>query len=530
MKTTLKVTLVLAGLAGLLWWSAVLLLNVTAQAQTRIALAMFNEAEPDGIDAEEIRLYLDGVGLRQFSMSIENGPRIRIGEARARVNLWPLLWGGDLDIRSVLLRDLQVDFSEVTDWTLGGLPSETPPDEAPWAKAPAPAMTEDPRPSSAPARTEPAKPAERVDFDGILATSQQQFIRVRIRHVEADATILLPEDQRFGARFALLNIAPGKEGTLRGAVDARVHALEWPVHEAGIDFEMRVAQAAQGGLARLEGTLGLWLTPLPPQTALVTASHAASGAPPPLAPASAPASVVAPEPIRFAATFTLQPTANGEAYRVEVARVGLARTLLNLQGQWDRTRQHAEGTLVLDLPASALADLPLPPALQPIGAEGRLAFAVTPAAPDHGGPAGDFTILGDFHLPAWVNRTDGVVVSRLSDGIAALDLTGRFSGDDGHLHGTVDLTQLMPTDHRGPAFGVHHQPALAWDGATLRNDGPVRLSTGGVESRGRLSWETDAAEPEPRPRFDLDRFDRTAWLPILNLFPDPEAFLIVVDD
>ena len=522
MKTTFKVILVLAGLAGLLWWSAVLLLHVTAQAQTRMALAMFNEADPEGIGAEEIRLYLDGVGLRQFSMSIEDGPRIRIGEARARVNLWPLLWGGDLDIRSVLLRDLQIDFSEVTDWTLGGSRSETPADAAP-----APSVTEEPKPSSAPIGT--PRP-ERVDFDGILATSQQEFIRIRVRHVEADATILLPEDQRLGARFALLNIAPGKDGTLRGALDARLHALEWPVHEAGIDLELRVAQAAQGGLQRLEGTLGLWLVPLRPEPALMAASQAPPEFTPGSAPPSAPASVVAPEPIRFAATFVLQPTANGEAYRVEVSRVGFTQTLLNLQGQWDRTRQQAEGTLVLDLPASALADLPLPPALQPIDAEGRLALTVTPAAPNDGRPAGDFMIQGDFRLPAWVNRTDGVVISRLTDGIATLDLTGTFSGDDGHLRGTVDLTQLIPTEYRGPAFGVHHQPALTWDGATLRNDGPVRLSAGGVESRGRLSWETHAAEPEPRLRFDLDRFDRAAWLPLLNLFPDPEAFLIVVDD
>lgn len=515
MKTTFKVTLVLAGLAVLLWWSAVLLLNVTAQAQTRMALGMFNDANPEGIDAEEIRLYLDGVGLRHFSMSIEDGPRISIGEARVRINLWPLLWGRDLDIRSVLLRDLQIDFSEVTDWTLlGGLRSETPPDDAPLVKAPAPVVTDEPKPSSAPASTEPA---EWVDFDGILATSQQQFIRIRVRHVEADATILLPEEQRIGARFALLNIAPGKEGTLRGALDARLHVLEWPIHEAGIDLEMRVAQAAQGGLERLEGTLGLWLTPLRPEAALVAAS-------------SAPASVVAPEPIRFATAFALQPTANGEAYRVDVSRVGLAQTLLNLQGQWDRTRQQAEGALVLDLPESTLADLPLPSTLQPIGAEGRLALAVTPSAPDHGRLVGHFTIQGDFHLSAWVNHAYGIVVPRLTDGIATLDLTGTFAGGDGHLHGTVDLTQLIPTDHRGPAFGVHHQPVLAWDGATLRNDGPVRLSAGGVESRGRLSWEIHAAQPEPRPRFDLDRFDRTAWLPLLDLFPDPDTFIIVVGD
>ena len=65
---------------------------------------------------------------------------------------------------------------------------------------------------------------------------------------------------------------------------------------------------------------------------------------------------------------------------------------------------------------------------------------------------------------------------------------------------------------------------------TLRNDGPVHLSVGGVESHGRLSWETDAAQPDLRPRFDLDRLDRTAWLPLMSLFPDPEAFVIVVGE
>lgn len=113
----------------------------------------------------------------------------------------------------------------------------------------------------------------------------------------------------------------GRQGTLRGALDARLHALEWPVHEAGIELEMRVAQAAQGGLEHLEGTLGLWLTPLRPQATWVAAAHTPSGAASP----SAAGSGMESEPVRFATTFAVQPTESGEAYRVEVSRVGLAQ-------------------------------------------------------------------------------------------------------------------------------------------------------------------------------------------------------------
>jgi len=529
MKTFMKVTLVLMGLTGLLWLSAVVLLNVTAQAQTRLALEILNGPEQTGIDAGEIRLYLDGVGLRQFSMHTEAGPGVHIAEARVRVNVWPLLWGRELDIRSMQLRGLRIDFSGMTVWDLGGQGPETPREPSGKQGNPGPQATEAAKTLVQEGAREPVQervrePFEWVYFQGILSESQQGLMRVRVRHAEVDATLLLPESQWLGARLTLQDIAPGGEGTLRVALEAHLQAMEWPVREAGIDIELRAAQAALGGLDRVEGTLALWL------------SQARSE--------STPGSAMEPEPIRFEAAFALQPTEEGESYRVVISRVGLPQTLVDLQGEWNRTRQQVQGTLTLDLPETALADLPLPPALQPIGARGRLALSLTPAAADDGKPAGQFAVLGDFHLPPWVNHSNGVVHPRLSDGFATLDLTGAFAGDHGDINGTLDLTGLLPTAYQGPAFAVHHQAALAWDAATVRNDGPIRLIGAGAESNGRLSWKiTDHGRagqaladpgqaydgtPDVHPRLDLDHLDRTAWRPLLNILPDPDLFLIVL--
>ncbi|AGA32976.1 hypothetical protein TVNIR_1303 [Thioalkalivibrio nitratireducens DSM 14787] len=486
MKGLVKVILVLAGLAGALWWLAVLALHLTAGAQTRAALGLLNDAEGITAEAQEIRLYLDGAGLRKLRLIGDEGDRVDIEHARLRVSVWPLLWRGEIDVREISVGGLVVEpshrsFAAVPDTAA----AKTPPDATLPADAP-PASDTDPRRQR---RSDRAG----LPFEGLLQTTQRDAIPVRVRQADLDGTLLLPDDQRMAMRIALRGFAPGREGRLEAVFDAVVSDPEIPLHATELRLDLDIQQAAAGGIEALEGRIyGVLETP------------------------------DAPDPIRLDTSFSAQPSALGERYRIQARREGLDDPLLNLDTEWFDADRRIEGQLRVAFTEAAIAGIPRWPGMPPVPARGLLEFNISAPATPGAEPEGTFRLAGEADLPALLERTDAGLQGSLDAGTAVVDLEAHVADTEGTLTGTVELTGVVPEGHPGPPFSAHHDTRIRWqdDAATVR--GPLRLTGPRSESRGTLTLQTAADAPYPGLQLELDRFDEEEWAPVLEILPDPK--------
>ncbi|AHF00039.1 AsmA family protein [Thioalkalivibrio paradoxus] len=493
MKAFFKVMLVLAGLAGALWWLAVLALYLTAGAQTRAALDLLNDAEGITAEAKTIRLHLDGVGLRQLTLIGDDGDRLDLERARLRVSIWPLLSRGEIDVREISVRGLVVEPSHRS---LAAAPDTASPEHLPDSAPPAdipPASDTEPRRQRRPDREGPP-------FEGLLRSTQQNAVPVRVRRAELDGTLLLPDEQRMAMQIALRGFAPGRTGRLEAVFDAVVTDPEIPLHATELRLDLDIRQAIEGGIEALDGHLrGVLDTP------------------------------EAAEPIRVDLSFEAQPSSLGERYRVQARREGLDDALLDLEAEWRDADRRIDGQVRVAWTEAAIAGIPRWPGMPPAPAQGLLEFDLaTPPTPG-AGPEGTFRVSGEADLLALLERTDPGLRQSLDAGTARVDLEGQVADTEGTVTGTIELTGVVPAGHPGPAFSAHHDTRIRWQDDAATVHGPLRLTGPRSESDGTLTLQIAADTPYPELQLELDRFDEDEWAPVLEILPGPKPQIRLTD-
>lgn len=486
MNTFFKVLLVIAAAIGALWWLAVGLLNWTAGAQTRSALDLLNTSEEVTVEADQIRLYLDGAGLRNLRVISPAGDRLSIAEARLGASLWPLLWGRELDIRQVTIRGLVFEpGKEFLDTFL----------ESPFGDdEPATPATADERHADRPA----GEPAARRPFTGLLQGDPpgDPALRVRIRKAELDGALLLPDEQRIALQLTLRDLAPGREARLEGLFEASLANLELPIREARIRTENRIGTHPNGLPQSVDSRTRM---------GLLTREFE--------------------ESIELQVELSARRTESGEGYALRILREGLENALVDFHGQWNRAAQQIEGRLHLGLTESAVRGMPAWQHLRLPVAEGTLEFT-TSSAPE--ASRDSFRLNGSAELPVLVDLLDEERRGKLLEGTIAADLEGWLDDEKARITGTLGVENLRPRDHDGAPFGAVHQTRMQRDEAGLRVTGPVDLSGPFTASRGQLVFEDLEDGSEPRLRLELDRFDDREWAPVLDLVPELNAERFVV--
>lgn len=488
MNTFFKVLLVIAAVIGALWWLAVGLLSWTAGAQTRSALEMLNTSEEVTVEADQIRLYLDGAGLRNLRVFSPAGDRLSIAEARVGASLWPLLWSRELDIRQVTIRGLVFEPGEEFLETF--LDSRSA-DDDPGAPATDDEGDVDERPVGEPAAPKP--------FTGLLqggGPGDPEGFHLRIRKAEVDGTLRLPDDQRVALQLTLRDLAPGREARLEGLFEASLANLEFPIREARIRTESRIRTHPNGLPESMDGRA--WI-------GLVTRE--------------------AEESVDLQVELSARGTESGEEYRLKVLREGLETALVDFQGQWNRSPQQVEGRLHLGLTETALRDMPAWNHLRLPIAEGSLEFT-TSSAP--GASRDSFRLNGSADLPVLVDLLDEERRGQLREGSIAANLEGWLDDDETRVTGTIGVENLRPRDHEGAPFGAVHQTRMQRNEAGLRVTGPVGLSGPVTSSHGQLVFEDLEHRGSPRLHLELDQFDDREWAPVLDLLPELSAERFVV--
>ncbi|HSM26584.1 MAG TPA: hypothetical protein VK855_00600 [Thioalkalivibrio sp.] len=487
MNTFFKVLLVIAAVLGALWWLAVGLLNWTAGAQTRSALDMLNTSDEVTIDADQIRLYLDGAGLRNLRVTNPAGDRLTIAEARVGASLWPLLWGRELDIRQITVRGLVFEPGEEFLDTFLESPSG---DDEPATPAPA----DDGR-SESPA----GEPTRQRPFTGLLQGGQPgdpEGLPVRIRKAEVDGTLLLPDDQRVALRLTLRDFGPAREALVEGLFEASLANLEFPIREARIRSESRLRTHPNGLPQSVEGRA--WISLLTRETG---------------------------ESIDLQVELSARGAESGEDYVLRVLREGVETALVDFHGQWNRAAQQVEGRLHLGLTETAVRGMPAWQHLRLPVAEGTLEFT-TSSAP--GASRESFRLNGSADLPVLVDLLDEERRGKLLEGTIAAKLEGWLDDEEARIKGTLGVENLRTRDHERAPFGAVHQTRMQRDEAGLRVTGPVDLSGPLTTSRGQLVFEDLEDGREPLLRLELDRFDDREWAPVLDLLPELNADRFVV--
>jgi hypothetical protein len=489
MNTFFKVLLVIAAVIGALWWLTVGLLNWTAGAQTRSALDMLNTSDEVTIDADQIRLYLDGAGLRNLRVSNPAGDRLTIAEARVGASLWPLLWGRELDIRQITVRGLVFEPGEEFLDTFLESPSG---DHEPATPAPA----DEGRPE-----TPADEPARQRPFTGLLQGGQPgdpEGLRVRIRKAEVDGTLLLPDDQRVALRLTLRDFAPAREALVEGLFEASLANLELPIREARIRTESRVQTYPNGLPQSVEGRA--WISLLTRETG---------------------------ESVDLQMEFSARGTESGEGYAVDVLREGFENALVDFQGDWNRATQQVEGRLHLGLTETAVRGMPAWRHLRLPVAEGTLEFSASSAP---GAPQGSLRLNGSADLPILVDLMDENRRGQLRAGTIAVNLAGQIDDSGSLVTGTVAVENLQPSDHEGAPFSGSHQTRVLRNEAGLRMTGPIELTGPAAASHGQLVFEDSRDGSNPRLHLELNRFDEREWRPVLSLLPEfgVESFVLTL--
>lgn len=480
MNSFVKVLLIIAAIIGALWWLAVGVLHWTADAQTRAILEQLNQSEELTFDADQIRLHLDGVGVRNLHVRSPDGDQLRIDRGRLSAAPWPLLWKRELHIREISIRNLVFEPSEalVQLW-------REPPDEA---ASPEPYPGEPPQ-REAETRTVSAAPEP---FAGLLQggrSGTRNTLGLRIRRADVQGTLRLPDEQYVAMQVRLRDFRPGREARLEAMIETTLAELEdFPILDGRVHAESRIRTHRDGFPANIEGHASINL----------------------LAQGNT-------EAVDLHLEFSALDAGTEERYRLRIRREGFDAALVDFQGRWSPRSQRSDGQLLVALNEAAVTGLPTWGHFQTPLAEGLLEYAVG-AKPDD--DLDRFRLNGSADLRILIDLFDTQRRGQLRSGTINVNLDGRIHDTAGTAAGEIRVDDFRPAGHTDAPFSGLHQLHLEADESGMQVNGPIQLTGPITTSQGQLRVTYHADDDSPDLHLELDRFDEQEWQPVLDLFPE----------
>ncbi|MCC5841090.1 MAG: hypothetical protein JJT96_13315 [Opitutales bacterium] len=334
MKTFLKIFLLLvltlfavvATVVGVFYFSPGL--------QRALVLELFKDKPGLTVQLDHIHVRFTRVEVRGFAVMAGN-EGVNLNSLDADYSLWGLL-RNRLQINQLEVRGLIVDIAAT-----GGDRLQRSFDGAGTHSR---ATVSD----RSPARARP-NGGEWTRFEGILHESRAHRMRTFINNVSIDATLLLPEGLRVDLDVGADGWAPGVEGLLSTAINARHRAPNAPFQEAEVRADWRVQQGDRGGIDRMAADFQGRLR------------EAAGG-----------------EWIEFLGRLGLDPSSAGEVYTLRLERSGLEAPLVDGRAEWQRAGQRVEGEFAFRVGEDALAGIGLAADLPSLLLNGTAAFAFSP--------------------------------------------------------------------------------------------------------------------------------------------------------